>query len=87
VAEAGNEQGSGEVAGTNNCGRVQKTDATGTTVYLGKLYVCENGSCSKMIFAGSNRVAQKEVTGGAVSYYHPGQRSAGPNIYVRWIYS
>jgi len=52
-------------------GRVQKTDSTGTTIYIGALYVCDNGSCSKMIFAGGKRVAMKEVSGGAVSYYHP----------------
>jgi RHS repeat-associated protein len=50
-------------------GRVKKTAGTATTVYIGKLYVCDNGSCTKMIFAGSQRVAQKEV-GGATSYYH-----------------
>jgi len=52
-------------------GRVKKTAGTATTVYIGQLYVCDNGACTKMIFAGSTRVAQKEVTGGASSYYHP----------------
>ncbi|GJL80244.1 MAG: hypothetical protein NPINA01_32330 [Nitrospinaceae bacterium] len=52
-------------------GRVKKTAGSATTVYIGKLYVCENGACTRMIFAGGTRVAQKEVTGGAVSFYHP----------------
>ena len=52
-------------------GRVQKTVGSTTTVYVGKLYVCENGACTKMIFAGSQQVAEIEVNSGTTQYYHP----------------
>ena len=39
-----------------------------STVYIGKLYECTSGTCTKYIFAGSNRVAMK--TGTSVYYYH-----------------
>ena len=39
-----------------------------STVYIGKLYECTSGTCTKYIFAGSNRVAMK--TGSSVYYYH-----------------
>lgn len=51
-------------------GRVKKIIAAGTTIYIGKLYECTNGSCSKYIFAGSERIALKPVGGTAVYYYH-----------------
>jgi len=38
------------------------------TIYIGKLYECTGGSCTKYIFAGSNRIAYK--TGSATYYYH-----------------
>ncbi|MDA8239073.1 MAG: FG-GAP-like repeat-containing protein, partial [Nitrospiraceae bacterium] len=39
-----------------------------STVYIGKLYECTGGVCTKHIFAGSSRVASK--TGTTISYYH-----------------
>ena len=47
-----------------------------STIYIGKLYECNNGVCTKHIFAGSQRVASKKIgdTDTAVStdtvYYH-----------------
>ncbi|GJL64142.1 MAG: hypothetical protein NPIRA04_27960 [Nitrospirales bacterium] len=45
------------------------------TTYIGKLYVCDclaaPLSCAKMIFAGSQRIAIKQVTSGSTSYFHP----------------
>jgi len=38
------------------------------TIYIGKLYECTGGTCTKYIFAGGNRIAYK--TGSAVYYYH-----------------
>jgi hypothetical protein len=46
-----------------------------STVYIGKLYECTGGSCSKYIFAGNNRIALK--TGANVYYYHTGRRQRG----------
>ncbi|RIK57522.1 MAG: hypothetical protein DCC63_13640 [Nitrospira sp.] len=51
-------------------GRVKKIVGTTTTRYISQLYECENTSCSRMIFAGSERVATL-VPGGGVHYYHP----------------
>jgi len=48
--------------------RVKKTTASGTTAYIGKLYECKAGTCSKYIFAGGSRIAQK--VGTSISYYH-----------------
>ena len=48
--------------------RVKKTYSGVATVYIGKLYECTSGTCTKYIFAGSNRVAMK--TGSSVYYYH-----------------
>jgi RHS repeat-associated protein len=48
--------------------RVKKTYAGATTVYIGKLYECTGGTCTKYIFAGDNRIAMK--TGSTVYYYH-----------------
>ncbi len=52
-------------------GRVKKTVGTTTTTYIGKLYVCVDTSCAKMIFGGAQRIAIKQVTGGSTSYFHP----------------
>ncbi|MDP2932874.1 MAG: RHS repeat-associated core domain-containing protein, partial [bacterium] len=58
-------------------GRVQKTDSSGSTVYIGSLF--EKGSdglVRKNIFAGANRIATKSLRGASaasdevISYYH-----------------
>ena len=51
-------------------GRVKKTVGGLTTVYIGKLYECSAGSCSKYIFAGSQRIALKSVGSATIYYYH-----------------
>ena len=55
--------------------RVKKLVGTTTITYLGNLYDCEDtGSdpqCVKYIFAGSQRIAMKQVSSGTVDYYHP----------------
>ncbi len=55
-------------------GRVSKTVNDGststTTIYIGKLYVCEGTSCARMIFAGGQRVAMQQVGTGSISYFH-----------------
>lgn len=40
------------------------------TVYIGKLYECTAGTCTKYIFAGSQRIASKKITGTDTFYYH-----------------
>ncbi len=40
-----------------------------TTAYLNNLYECTNGSCTKHIFAGTQRIASKNTAG--INYYHP----------------
>ena len=45
------------------------TQAT-TTVYIGKLLVCEGTVCAKQIYAGSQRVALVQGSG-STSYFHP----------------
>ncbi|MDT3777900.1 hypothetical protein PJI16_10065 [Nitrospira sp. MA-1] len=52
-------------------GRVTKTVGTQTTTYIGKLYVCGGTACAKMIFAGGQRIAIKQVGSGSTSYFHP----------------
>jgi hypothetical protein len=52
-------------------GRVKKIAGNVTVRYIGKLYECENTTCVKYIFAGSQRIAIKQVTNGLVDYYHP----------------
>ena len=56
-------------------GRVKKTATSGgnttTTTYVGKLYVCEGSSWAKMIFAGGQRIAIKQVGSGSISDFHP----------------
>ena len=60
-------------------GRVKKTVTSGsttvTTVYIGKLYVCEGTSCSRLIYAGSQRIALVPMPPSgrtpSPSYFHP----------------
>ena len=53
-------------------GRVKKTvsPAPHATVYIGQLYVCEGTACTRLIYAGSQRVAMVQVNSGAISYFH-----------------
>ena len=51
-------------------GRVKKVVGSTTTRYISQLYECENTNCSRMIFAGPERVATLVPSGG-VHYYHP----------------
>ncbi|MBI5745736.1 MAG: RHS repeat-associated core domain-containing protein [Nitrospirae bacterium] len=51
-------------------GRVKKTASGTTTIYIGKLYECVSGSCSKYIFASGQRIAIKPVGGTSINYYH-----------------
>ena len=53
-------------------GRVKKTVSTAphATVYIGQLYVCEGTACTRLIYAGSQRVAMVQVNSGATSYFH-----------------
>src|SRR3989441_12739344 len=52
-------------------GRVKKTAGSTTVRFIGKLYECENTTCVKYIFAGSQRIAIKQVTNGLIDFYHP----------------
>ena len=60
-------------------GRVKKTVTSGstttTTVYIGKLYVCEGTSCSRLIYAGTQRIALMPMPPSgrtpSPSYFHP----------------
>lgn len=49
--------------------RVKKATGPTTTVYIGSLYECTNGSCTKYIFANGQRIAAKTNTN--TFYYHP----------------
>jgi RHS repeat-associated protein len=49
-------------------GRVKKTSSSITTLYIGKLYECTSGVCTKHIFAGGNRIVSKKPSG--TFYYH-----------------
>ncbi|MEW6248918.1 MAG: RHS repeat-associated core domain-containing protein [Nitrospirota bacterium] len=51
-------------------GRVKKIVGTTTIRYIGKLYECENTSCTRFIFAGNQRIATV-ASNGAVHYWHP----------------
>ncbi|MEX5213392.1 MAG: DNRLRE domain-containing protein [Nitrospiraceae bacterium] len=51
-------------------GRVKKIAGTTTTRYIGKLYECDNTSCTRFIFAGNTRIATVTVNTGAVHYWH-----------------
>ncbi len=48
--------------------RVKKVTPTSTTVYIGDLYECTSGQCTKYIFAGMQRVAKIDSAG--TYYYH-----------------
>jgi uncharacterized protein RhaS with RHS repeats len=48
--------------------RIKKTVSSVTTVYIGKLYECTGGVCTKYVFAGSSRIASKKQS--TVYYYH-----------------
>jgi RHS repeat-associated protein len=48
--------------------RVKKITPNGTTIYIGKLYECKEGACSKYIFVGGTRLALK--TSNDTLYYH-----------------
>jgi RHS repeat-associated protein len=50
--------------------RVKKMANGNTTVYIGKLYECTNGNCSKYIFARDRRIALRPVGSSTVDYYH-----------------
>ena len=39
--------------------------------YIGKLYICEGGGCAKLVYAGGQRIAIKQVSSGLISYFHP----------------
>ena len=58
-------------------GRVKKTVTSGstTTTYIGKLYVCEGTSCSRLIYAGTQRIALVPMPPSgrtpSPSYFHP----------------
>ena len=41
-----------------------------TTVYIGKLLVCQGTACAKLIYAGDERVAMEQVNNGSTSYFH-----------------
>lgn len=49
--------------------RVKKISPAGTTVYIGKLYECTNGVCTKYIYAGNSMVASK--SGSQILFFHP----------------
>jgi len=48
---------------------VKKIVGATTTRYIGKFYECDNATCSRFIFAGSQRIATVPNSGG-VYYYH-----------------
>ncbi|HQR15828.1 MAG TPA: SpvB/TcaC N-terminal domain-containing protein [Nitrospira sp.] len=50
-------------------GRVKKIAGTTTTRYVSKLYECDNTSCSRMVFAGDQRIATIGASG-SIYYYH-----------------
>ncbi|MEW5744707.1 MAG: FG-GAP-like repeat-containing protein [Nitrospirota bacterium] len=52
--------------------RVKKIVGSNTTIYIGKMYECKNGStdCTKYIFAGRTRIASKSTATSATRYYH-----------------
>ncbi|MBX3339700.1 MAG: VCBS repeat-containing protein [Nitrospira sp.] len=50
-------------------GRVKKIAGTTTTRYISKLYECDNTSCSRMVFAGGQRIATIGASG-SIYYYH-----------------
>ena len=51
-------------------GRVKKTTSAGTTVFLGQSYeIASDGTATKYVFAGGQRIAAKDSTG-ALRFYH-----------------
>ncbi|HMZ97187.1 MAG: FG-GAP-like repeat-containing protein [Nitrospira sp.] len=50
-------------------GRVKKIAGTTTTRYISKFYECDNTSCSRMVFAGGQRIATIGASG-SIYYYH-----------------
>jgi len=48
--------------------RVKKVTPNSTTIYIGKLYECTNGVCTKYIFAGDERIAKVESS--ETYFYH-----------------
>jgi RHS repeat-associated protein len=48
--------------------RVKKTNSYGTTIYIGNLYECRDGICTKYIFANGKRIAAN--SNGDIIYYH-----------------
>jgi RHS repeat-associated protein len=49
--------------------RVKKSTSTGDDIYIGKVYECKVGVCSKYIFAGGTRIAHK-TSATDIVYYH-----------------
>ncbi|CAI4032688.1 hypothetical protein DNFV4_03118 [Nitrospira tepida] len=49
---------------------MKKIAGTTTTRYIGKLYECDNTSCTRFIFAGNTRIATVAVNTGAIHYWH-----------------
>ncbi|MBI5343479.1 MAG: RHS repeat protein [Deltaproteobacteria bacterium] len=49
-------------------GRVKKITPSSTTAYIGNLYECTSGVCTKHIFAGGNRIVTKNPS--ATYFYH-----------------
>jgi RHS repeat-associated protein len=50
-------------------GRAKKIAGTTTTRYISKIYECDNASCSRMVFAGGQRIATIGASG-TIYYYH-----------------
>ncbi|OGL47349.1 MAG: hypothetical protein A2W05_00960, partial [Candidatus Schekmanbacteria bacterium RBG_16_38_10] len=48
--------------------RVKKITPNSTTIYIGQLYECTGGVCTKYVFAGSQRIAN--ISGTETYYYH-----------------
>jgi RHS repeat-associated protein len=57
--------------------RVKKVTPDSTTIYIGKLYECTNGICSKYIFAGDQRIAKVES---AETYFYHTDHLGSSNI-------
>ncbi len=57
--------------------RVKKVTPTSTTIYIGQLYECTSGQCTKYIFAGTQRVAKIES---ANTYYYHTDHLGSSNI-------
>ena len=57
--------------------RVEKTTLADTTVYIGKLYECTNGNCTRYIFAGSTRIASEGPSG---EYFYQGDHLGSSSV-------